>query len=675
MPRHDLGGLHPREQEQRLGELSREAAARPIDFTKSPLLDLSLVHLAPRERVLLVTLPALCADAATLKNLVRELSLVYSARLRGEKFSGDTIQYADIAEWQHELLELEEAASGRSHWREEDLTEPHTLHLPFDLDESEPDNDQQGFAPRLVANAFAAELTEQIAQLAARHNSSAESFLLACWQVLLWRLRPKHEITVGAAYDGRTHETLAEALGPLSKYVPVRSRLEAGFHFKDVWRQVDEGLGRARRWGEYFSWAQPPAGKTGDTIGVPFFPVCFEFAEERANLWTAGDVRFSIVRQEVCFDRFEVKLVCSQRGGALVAELHFDPALIPRAEAERLAERFARLVRSVVESPENLIGELAFVGERELRQLLSEWNQTEVEYPCVRCLHEMFEEQAGRTPDAVALVFEGEQVSYRELNSRANQLAHYLLRQGVGAESLVGVLLERSTEMVVALLGVLKAGGAYVPLDPVNPHERLARILADARITLMLTEAGLGESLSALDTLRIIRLDEHHAAVAREAERNPPIGVAPANLAYVIYTSGSTGHPKGVMISHRAICNRVLWGQDAYPLDASDGVLQNAAFGFDFSVWEIFAPLAAGARLILPRPGGHQDSAYLIDLIKETRVTTAHFVPTMFKILLEEAGLDECAALKRVFCGGEPLPRSLHDRFFERSRATLYNQY
>jgi amino acid adenylation domain-containing protein len=337
---------------------------------------------------------------------------------------------------------------------------------------------------------------------------------------------------------------------------------------------------------------------------------------------------------------------------------------------------------------------LPLLTEGERHQLLIEWNDTHRDYPKDKCIHELFEEQVEKTPDAIAVVFEDQQLTYRELNTRANQLAHYLQRLGVGPESLVALCVERSIEMIVGLLGVLKAGGAYVPLDPSYPKERLAFMLEDTRAAVVVTQSEFVSQLSK-DTEHGRPTDndnQHRSAVigprpcrvcfdtdweqiAKESSENPIRITTAENLAYVIYTSGSTGKPKGVMIPHRAIVNHMLWMHEALPLSGSDRVLQKTPFSFDASIWEFYAPLLAGARLVMAPPQAHQDSACLVKALAEQEVTVLQVVPSMLGILVEEAGLNGCQSLRRVFCGGEVIPFQLTERFSGRSKAELYNLY
>ncbi|MES2939940.1 MAG: amino acid adenylation domain-containing protein, partial [Pseudomonadota bacterium] len=308
----------------------------------------------------------------------------------------------------------------------------------------------------------------------------------------------------------------------------------------------------------------------------------------------------------------------------------------------------------------------------ELAQL-REWNATDTEYPREQMLHGLFESQAARTPDATALLFEDEKLTYAQLNARANRLAHHLRELGVGPDVLVAVCAERSLQMVVALMAVLKAGGAYVPLDPGYPAERLAFMLADARPAVLLTQEALLASLPAHEVPTFCLDSQWDSLPARDS--NPPCTTLPAHLAYVIYTSGSTGRPKAAGVSHTAIVNRLHWMQQAYGLQPSDRVLQKTPFSFDVSVWEFFWPLQQGATLVLARPGGHQDAQYLGELIASTGITTLHFVPPMLEAFLAVSRAP-LPALRQVMCSGQALPWELQQRAFERlPDVALHNLY
>ncbi|MGZ5780312.1 MAG: amino acid adenylation domain-containing protein, partial [Burkholderiaceae bacterium] len=336
------------------------------------------------------------------------------------------------------------------------------------------------------------------------------------------------------------------------------------------------------------------------------------------------------------------------------------------------------LVRALETTPEHAVLDLPILPESERRQVLEEFNATAAEYPKDKLIHELFEEQVKQSPGTVAVVFEDEQLTYAELNSRANQLAHYLVGQGIQPDTLVAICAERSLEMVVGLLGILKAGGAYVPLDPNYPQERLSFMLGDANPKILLTQARLKASLPATYA-QVITLDSDWSEIAGQAETDLAaqlLGLVPRHLAYVIYTSGSTGQPKGAMNEHCAIVNRLQWMQEAYRLNQHDRVLQKTPFSFDVSVWEFFWPLLFGARLVMARPQGHQDAAYLSQLIQDTGITTLHFVPSMLQAFLAQPQLERCENLRHIVCSGEELPLALQNQCLEYlPHAKLHNLY
>ncbi|WP_229547355.1 non-ribosomal peptide synthetase [Nostoc sp. CHAB 5836] len=341
---------------------------------------------------------------------------------------------------------------------------------------------------------------------------------------------------------------------------------------------------------------------------------------------------------------------------------------------ERMLGHFRQILETVTANPDCELSEIDILTTAERYQLLTQWNDTQADYPQDKCLHQLFEEQVERNPDAVAVRFENQQLTYQQLNQKANQLAHYLQTNGVKPETLVGICIERSLEMVVGLLGILKAGGAYLPLDPKYPKERLNYILQDTGVTVLLTQRSLTELLPEHQVI-VLCLDADWPIIAQHSQQNTTSGVAGENLAYVIYTSGSTGKPKGAMNTHKGISNRLLWMQDTYQLTPSDRILQKTPFSFDVSVWEFFWPLLAGATLVVAKPEGHKDSAYLIKLIQQQQITTIHFVPSMLRVFLQEPNLEDCSCLKRVICSGEALPYDLKQHFFERLNCELHNLY
>ncbi|HLM56810.1 MAG TPA: amino acid adenylation domain-containing protein [Pyrinomonadaceae bacterium] len=665
----DLGGMDAPGQEAELEALFEQAGRRAADFDQEPLLHLSLIRLSPDSHVLLMSIPALCADAVGLRELARAVGRAYAACLDGEELLAEPVQYADLSEWQNELLISDDTQSAREFWRRQDLSALHLLALPGEKQLT----GAAAFDPRYISFSPGHETAGKVAAVSGAHGVDAPVLLLACWQTLLWRLHGESDAVVCAAFDGRMFGELEEALGLFVKYLPVASRLETDLPFAEALRRADESMRDVSKWQECFSWelAGPSLEDAPESLFCPF---SFDINVRPAKFTSAGIV-FSVERSRACVERFKAKLSCVQGDEGLSFELHYDASLYEEGDVRRLASQYQKLLESVVDNPQARLTSLDVLGDAERRQLLIDFNDTKAAYPLDRCLHQLFEEQAARTPDAVAVVFEQGRMTYAELNGRANQLAHHLRRLGVGPEAPVGICVERSLEMVFGLLGILKAGAAYVPLDPSYPGERLSFMLDDSHVPVLLTQRRLLDLLPEHQA-RVLCLDDGGETFGEESRENPRSEVEPANLAYVIYTSGSTGTPKGVMVPHEAIANRLLWMQDAFPLTVEDTVLQKTPFSFDASVWEFFAPLIAGARLLVARPGGHQDNVYLTRTVAEQQVTTLQLVPSMYRVLLETEGVWACnVSLRRVFCGGETLPAALQERSFALLDAELHNLY
>ncbi|HEX8178801.1 MAG TPA: amino acid adenylation domain-containing protein [Pyrinomonadaceae bacterium] len=667
----DLSGLADEPRAAALAALLNDDAPAAFDFARLPLISAQLVRLAADRHVLALDMPALYNDRAGLANLTREIASAYETQVQGTEPVDEPLQYADLAEWQNELLESEEMQTGSAHWRQQDYTALHSLRL---TSEQAAGADAAEFTPHTFAARFDAQTIARLDALATQQQTTVQACLLACWQTLLWRLTGQPDIIMGVAYDGRTYEELKTALGPCARYVPVHAAPASALPFSQFVKQTERALEDAARWQDYFTWQQIERAGDAQVTGEPFFPFSFEYAPP-APEHTAAGLRFAPYRQKVCAERFKIALVCRRNAAALDVELHYDASLFEPEAIARLWAQYEWLVQSASATPDAPLGRLDILPAAERQQVLYAFNETPADYSTDVCLHELVAAQAERTPDAVALSYEGAQLSYRELDERANRLAHYLQSLGVGPETLVGICLERSFEMLVGLLGILKAGGAYVPLDPGYPPERLAYMLADAAAPVLLTEQQLLTRLPELSA-RVVCLDTEWPEIAQSGAHAPGRTATPDNLAYAIYTSGSTGQPKGVLVSHRAIANRLLWMQSAYPLTPADRVLQKTAFSFDASIWELFVPLLCGARVVLARPGGHQDSAYLVQTVAQEQITTLQLVPTMLQVVLTERGLSAWRSLRRMWCGGEAVSLELQRRFFAKFAATeLHNLY
>jgi amino acid adenylation domain-containing protein/non-ribosomal peptide synthase protein (TIGR01720 family)/FkbM family methyltransferase len=663
---YDVVCLGEQEQDAEIATLAEKVRRESLNFTSGLSVRTALARLATNKHVLLLSLPALCADRASLKNLVQEISRAYQSTVHGDELPDGPLQYVDISEWQNVLLESSDTESGREFWRDKDYSSL----LDVNLASEKTSASESTFAPEEVTFVLDDETTAKIKSLARRDETSPTAILLASWQTLLWRFTGQAELVIGVAHDCRRYEGLNEALGLFARYIPIYANLDPRASFVQIVEQCEEAMREVGPWQDYFTLPAIAAGQRA-------FAFAFEYSSDLPTLNPAG-VRFSALTEQVYTEPFKLKLNCRDSGTQYLLEVQYDAGKIERAEAERLGRGYVQLVRSAVRETELEIRRLEILEDSERQRVLVEWNRTSSNYSPEICIHRLVEAQAARTPEQIALICEGEQMSYGELNRRANQLAHYLRERGVGPEVFVGIMMERSLEMVVALLGVLKAGGAYVPLDPDYPRERLRFMLVDADPAVLLTQRHLIVDEGSGWRGQLLCVDSERDRIAECADKNPEVAVTAQHLAYMIYTSGSSGQPKGVMVSHRAIANRLLWMQQELPLLASDRVLQKTAFSFDASIWEFFVPLMVGAQLVLARPGGQQESSYLAAVIAEQKITILQVVPTMLAVLLEEEGWQRCESLRRVYCGGERFSEELRERFFERQgerRVELHNLY
>ena len=625
-----------------------------------------------------VEVSALLGDGRTMQNVVAEWARCYEAasfnrELAGEaQLPGEIVQYPDFSEWQHEMMESEEAESARRMYAQSG-PESGALRLAHEREE----DGSTGYAPQRVSVAVSREVEAGLRELGGASGAGLEEVLEAGWRVLLWRLSGEAEVVVARLFDGRRIKHLRGAFGLFAKYLPVPCHLAETYQFSKIVRQVKDSVTTISAQQNYLA----PEDALGADIaaGNSYASwIGFDF-ESLPDTSQGGGVSFTISQLDSCVERFKLRLSVQEADGLLRCELHYDPTVYAVETVARWAASLATLLENVVRRPHALIRDLEIIGEREHRQLLVEWNDTVVDYPNDHCIHELFEAQVERAPAAPAVVFGDSRLSYRELNERANQVARYLRRHAVGAEVLVGVCLERSVEMVVALLGVLKAGGAYVPLDPEQPQSRLLHMIADAGTAVLLTQHRVAARLAAAVPSRVVCIDIESEAIARESTQNLDANTGAGNLAYVIYTSGSTGTPKGVMVQHRSVLNLLTALQRAIyvNLPIPSHVSLNAPFSFDASVKQLIQLLAGHTLYLVPeelRPDGER----LLRWLSEEQVTLFDCTPAQLRLLLD-AGLGGATmpdeTLRAVLVGGEAINDALWTRLGDSAPTRYYNVY
>jgi amino acid adenylation domain-containing protein/non-ribosomal peptide synthase protein (TIGR01720 family) len=662
--------------------LAAAEAGRPFDLARGPLLRTLLLRLAPEEHALLLTLHHAVSDGWSTGVLVRELAALYPGHAAGRPaplppLPPLPVQYADFALWQREWLRGDVLTGQIGFWRELLAGAPTVLDLPTDF----PRPAVARFRGARLDAPVPDEIAAAVRTLGRREGATVFMTLLAAFGTLLARSSGQPDVLVASAIANRNREEVEGLIGLFANTLALRVGTGGAPTFQEALAQVRETTLAA------FAHQDLPFEKLVDALELPRDlsrnPLCQVMLTVQ-NL--PGSSLQQIPGLEVAplgagerlgggTTKLDLSLFVWDQGRGLAAGLEYDTDLFEPATVERFLGHLWTLLGAAVSAPGSRVADLPLLTAAE-REEIVRWNDTACAYPLPvgGTLTELIAAQAVRAPEAPALVFEGETVSYSELSLRAGRLARRLRRLGCGPDAPVGVLMERSAEMLVALLGVLEAGGAYLPLDPEYPRERLAWMIEDSGVALLLAQEPL------LD-----RLPEHGATVlalepgwrGEPADDEPlgPSGASGETLAYVLYTSGSTGRPKGVMVPHRGIVNRLLWMQEAYGLTPADRVLQKTPYSFDVSVWEFFWPLMTGATLVVARPAGHRDSAYLAELIDREQVTVMHFVPSLLQAFLEEPDLSGCGSLRLVVASGEALSSELRLRFRQRLSARLENLY
>ncbi|WP_121331862.1 non-ribosomal peptide synthase/polyketide synthase [Pseudomonas aeruginosa] len=670
----DCSGLPEAEQEARLREEAQRESLQPFDLCEGPLLRVRLIRLGEERHVLLLTLHHIVSDGWSMNVLIEEFSRFYSAYATGAEpgLPALPIQYADYALWQRSWLEAGEQERQLEYWRGK-LGERHpVLELPTD----HPRPAVPSYRGSRYEFSIEPALAEALRGTARRQGLTLFMLLLGGFNILLQRYSGQTDLRVGVPIANRNRAEVEGLIGLFVNTQVLRSVFDGRTSVATLLAGLKDTVLGAQAHQDLPFERLVEAFKVERSLShSPLFQVMYNHQPLVADIEALDSVAglsFGQLDWKSRTTQFDLSLDTYEKGGRLYAALTYATDLFEARTVERMARHWQNLLRGMLENPQASVDSLPMLDAEERGQLLEGWNATAAEYPLQRGVHRLFEEQVERTPTAPALAFGEERLDYAELNRRANRLAHALIERGVGADRLVGVAMERSIEMVVALMAILKAGGAYVPVDPEYPEERQAYMLEDSGVQLLLSQSHL--KLPLAQGVQRIDLDQADAWLENHAENNPGVELNGENLAYVIYTSGSTGKPKGAGNRHSALSNRLCWMQQAYGLGVGDTVLQKTPFSFDVSVWEFFWPLMSGARLVVAAPGDHRDPAKLVELINREGVDTLHFVPSMLLAFLQDEEVASCASLKRIVCSGEALPADAQQQVFAKlPQAGLYN--
>jgi amino acid adenylation domain-containing protein len=640
----DLSELPPEGRATRRAEIRATRSEPHTGVLERPALQARWVRLEPTRSLLLLSLSPLCADRATLSLMVEAISTAYATPEDANGAAHEGLQYSRFADWQNELIETPDDAldEARAFWAAQQGEPATDLPLRRDLARF------PGFVPEQVYSPMAADLVGRISATAEQLGITVSELLLAAWHAFLWRWTRGGNSVIGYVSDGRTYDELRGVMGPFARCLPLYEPTTGDTTFRALAVGLQARLSAALEWQDYFLFAPSAEAEEASPGALPF---AFEY-EERSEPRTAGGLTWTLARQEVHFEPFQLKLACIQEQGTLTAEIVYDAGLYDRPDVERLLQGWLALVREAALHPDRRIDRLPLLGEAERTELCVRFNATEQPYPDSTCFHEVFREQALRSPEAVAVRYGERAMTYRELNAQAADLAAYLRDLGITPETRIAIFLPRSPELVVAILGALMAGGAYIPLDASIPLERLALILDDSAPAVILTLTDLSERLPAFTT-PVICLDKAVGLPGSGATLTAS-GVDPANLAYLIYTSGSTGRPKGVMVPHRALMNYLHWAARIYEVASGVGTIVDSPVGFDLTITSLLLPLTVGQTAVLV-PEEDRLEGLANALQQQTDLTLVKTTPSHLEILRNLLPAEAAGAARLLVIGGEAL--------------------
>lgn len=649
----DWQDLSEQKQIEQVQQLAAAEAQQPFDLSLGSLLQVTLLKLAEHSHVLLLKMHHIISDGWSMKVFVDELTALYQAfrESKASPLPDLSIQYADFAHWQKQWLTGEVLHSQLDYWKKQLEGAPPVLELPTDR----PRPSIQTFTGRTKYFHLNQELTSQLKTLSRRSSVTLFMTLLAAFSTLLSRYSGQDDIVIGSPIANRNHREIEPLIGFFVNTLALRIQLQDNLSFSELLQQV-----RTTTLGAYDHQDLPFEKLVEDLkperslSHTPLFQVMFMLENAASSKRELPGLSLAPLQLEDVTAKFDLTLSVTETETELTAALIYNSDLFDASTLDRMAEHFQTLLAGIVANPQQPVAQLPLLAAAEQQQLLAEWNDTQTEYPHDKTIHQLFESQVEQTPDAIAVVFEEQQLTYRELNDRANQLAHHLQKLGVKPDVLVGICVERSLEMIVGLLGILKAGGAYVPFDPAYPSDRISFMLSDAQVAVLLTTQHLQSDLPDFD-VPVICLDSDWSVIAQERDINPTSTVQADHSAYVIYTSGSTGKPKGVLVAHQGLCNLALALIDTFDVHSDSRVLQFASFSFDASISEVMMALCVGARLCLAKRETLIPGPALIRLLQDEEITHVTLSPSALAAL----PATEFPKLRTIIVAGEACPAAL----------------
>ncbi len=659
----DWHNLDTERQQINIEALFQEQNKLYFDLKKGFTSQIDVIKKSNNQYLLLIAISAICADRISMHHLLRDISVTY---LQEHELKDMPLQYADIATWQNEILIGEEAETAKDYWCNQKISNLLIGKLPNE----QKVNRRAIFEPKVISISFDSVITTNIAAIAQKYTVDISTVFMACWQILLWRLANKSEVVLALCCDGRNYEELQPAVGLLAKYLPVSIELQDNYIFSDVLRQLDKQINELYQWQDFFN-SEDFFIEDKNSQELPFLPFAFEFVSQPGK-YSAGEVSFSIQKIYSCIERFKVKVFCWDRGDSIAAELYYDSNLFNQENIDRLVAQFQTLLTSVINNSKIAIAQLEILSPQERQQLLVD-NNTKTTPAPYQCIHHWIEAQVNRTPANIAIVFEAQQLTYQELNTKANKLAAHLLSKGVKPETVIALCVERSLDVAIGILGILKAGAAYLPLEPSLPEEALAFRLEDAQVSLLLTQKHLVNKIQPDENkVQIICIDNLDN---RLPQSNIPSPVTSENLAYVIYTSGSTGKPKGVAVEHRQLLNYVNGILEKLDLPDAASFATVSTLAADLGNTAIFSALCTGGCLHIISEECATDPVAFADYNHRYSLDCLKIVPSHLSALLTGSNPEKILPRQRLILGGEAATWELIRRVSELAPCKIFNHY
>ncbi|UAA39460.1 amino acid adenylation domain-containing protein [Paraneptunicella aestuarii] len=667
-------------QHKKARQVCQSEVERPFDLGTGPLIRGKVVKLSDVEHILVLTMHHIVGDGWSVGVMIKEFGQIMAQLQQHQHPSLPAlpVQYLDYSVWQRKWLDEDGVLKKQlSYWQQKLNGVPESLNFPTDY--SRPA--VQDFVGARYTFRMEPELSERLKALSEAQGCSLFMTMLAAFNTLLYLYTGQDDICLGSPIANRQYGEIEGLIGMFANTLALRNQVEAEAPFTSLLTQVKTTCLEA------YENQDTPFEKVVDLVQpvrnmalTPLFQIMFVLQKPLADD-TQQNIRSYPLDSNI--SKFDLVASFTDAPDGLVGIFEYRTSLYKLQTMERLGQHFNELCQAIVANPGCNIADLVFIGEAEKQQVLHSFNDTQADYPKNKCLHHYFAEQAISHPDNLAVVYQDETLTYQQLYEKSQTLALYLQSKGVTPDTLVGLCVERSLEMMVGIWGILQAGGAYVPLDPDYPEDRLAYMIEDSQATIILTQDKLTEKLRSLvaQSTEIVTLDQQWSeikACVNELESQQielQHEVNSRHLAYVIYTSGSTGKPKGVMVEHQGAVNRLDWMQQKYQIDQNDRVLQKTPFSFDVSVWELVWPMMYGSAQVIAKSGGHKDNDYLVGLINKERVTTLHFVPSMLRVMLQSKEFGQCHSLKQVICSGEALEPDLVREYYKMTNTPLYNLY